>query len=307
MDCDLQSTLVRLCRAWVAVMLLLCSVTSHADDVFVEAVNPERSFGYTLGDVLERRVPLYTTQSSFTLTELPAPLRYGTWIELIQASVSSDNTWLVLQFQVINAPTSVIDTALPSQQFDTVQGTTLILPQWSFSVSPLIPQDTESGLTMQADKSPPAIDVSPLEDRLRWLVISLLLTLLVWLGWWLWQNSMDRKRLPFAHAYHRMKHGRLPCAQEDTPWLILHQAFDQTGGRVISVNTVNKLLETAPWLQPFSAPINTFYTASASRFFAQSTEAEDLSLIDFSKDLFLAEKRALSKTARPASADEPTA
>ena len=288
-------------------MLLLCSVTSHADDVFVEAVNPERSFGYTLGDVLERRVPLYTTQSSFTLTELPALLRYGTWIELIQASVSSDNTWLVLQFQVINAPTSVIDTALPSQRFDTVQGATLNLPQWSFSISPLIPLDTDSGVTLQADKSPPAIDVFPLEDRLRWLAICLLLTLIAWPGWWLWQNTMDRKRLPFAHAYHRLKQDRLHAAQEDTPWLILHQAFDQTGGRVISVNTVNKLLETAPWLQPFSAPINTFYTASASRFFAQSTGAEDLNLKDFSKDLFLAEKRALSKTAIPASADEPTA
>ncbi len=285
-------------RTGLVVSLLTLSVIATADSLN-SIKNPSRAFGYTLGDVLEQKIPLSIDGTVETLQLLPPEQREGRWVTRSAVSVSPDNQWLTLQYQIINAPTDVRVITLPSLTLATDNELSIDVPAWSFSVAPLLPMasDADEQLpVLQPDQLSQPPTSTSLWSRLTMLVAGLLCWLSVWLGWWLWRNWREAHALPFANAYRTVRTvGSTAGIENNAGWLAMHNAFNQSAGRSIINSTVSELSQNCTWLKPFESEISTFYTLSSTRFFAPDSQPESFNLTDFSKRLFEAEKRHTTK------------
>jgi mxaA protein len=100
------------------------------------------------------------------------------------------------------------------------------------------------------------------------------LTLLAWLGWWVWRNRSEAARLPFARAWRQMQ--RLVANHADdtaAAWRCLHRALNETAGQVVHAGALPVLFARAPYLRPLQARIEAFYRDSGVRFFAEQAPA----------------------------------
>ena len=263
--------------------------------------NPDRAFGYVIGDVLVQRIYLPADIGPVDLSDIEDAARVSTWLERQSAQQSaaqrtpqdSDSapTLLTLRYQIINSPDSVTHAALPELSLrpasDTAQATSPTAPAlsvaaWPFTLGPLtahklldvglsdaaLPSDAvapELTMLMQADARLPVLDV---ETPARWLLINLLLLLLSLSGgliWLLWRSRRDRVRLPFARAASALR--RHPERDGDAGWKLLHHAFNQSTGFAVTSDSVDVLLATNPWMQPLEERIRSFYELSAARYF----------------------------------------
>ena len=71
----------------------------------LSAENPERNFGYVIGDIIEQRVHLPAAYTSVDLSTLETTSRVSTWLQRRSASVESgrnEQSILTLRYQIIN-------------------------------------------------------------------------------------------------------------------------------------------------------------------------------------------------------------
>lgn len=281
--------------------ILLMQATQVAADNFAQSiVSPEKTVGYSLGDVIEQRVSLEQLDTATALEQLPLLQREGPWLERVSATVSKDTDWLIVRYQIVNAPTEVVVTTLPALNIANDQDTVLSVDDWYFSISPNLPPngaDTATLPVMQPDTQPNAVATAPLLHRLKLLSGILTMVLIGWLLWWQWQNWSDSRNLPFARAYKTIR--RFDSAtvnQQAEAWVTMHRAFNQTADRTISSGTLAQFLQAAPWLKSLENPVAEFFSASTQRFF-DTTDIDtknikdSFDLVAFSKKLHKAEKR----------------
>ena len=281
------------------------TVVSSSQDDSAIINNPERAFGYTIGDVLKQRIALHEDESDAaqTLQQLPVIQREGRWITRQQANVSDDGRWLNISYQIINSPTRVRIITLPALTFETEQGQQINVPPWSFSIAPLTPvepADETSLPLMQADWKPEAPTSLSLWQNIQLLLACLLLTLFLWGIWWFMRGITDARSLPFARAFRTIRQHKGGDASEATAnWLAMHRAFDQLSGKSIGRDSVETLIKNTHWLAPFKSDIQTFYKRSSMRFFANdpsvgtsgNSTQESFDLAEFSRQLYVAEKK----------------
>lgn len=286
------------CICFFLLILTAQSVVLHANEKSLFVQQPIRSFGYTVGDVLEQRIHLKPGYDMEQWQELLPLQRVDDWIERQSSTVVDNGHWLELRYQIINSPTSVVTSTLPALEFPLNNQDVLSIEAWSFSIAPLIPAVSEQSTDlplMQADTSPTAPASDSAERNLMRLAVALLAVVALWLLWWLWQNRRDATHLPFARAYLDLRKFDSHSLNENKEaWIIMHHAFNQTAGRTVSSNSVDELTKRMSWLQALSPRINDFFSASAQRFFAQSKQTESFDLLPLCKALYLAEKKYLS-------------
>ena len=265
--------------------------------------NPTRAFGYTVGDVLEQRIALQNNSVTYTIKELPVIQREGRWLARRHVDLDASGGWLTIGYQIINSPSHVRITALPALSLDTEKGQTIDVPAWSFSLAPLTPIEavTDDSLpVMQADWIPETPSTMTQWRNIRFLSISLLFTLLLWITWWLVRNTLDSRTLPFARAFRAIRrHKDSPASEATSNWLALHRAFDQMNGASIGRDSIDELIQTAAWLKPFESDIRSFFTMSSMRFFASNQAPVKFDIADFSKRLYLAEKQHAGNRRKP--------
>lgn len=234
-------------------------------------VRQPRSFGHVLGDVLAQRVLLPAPVRS----ALPAADRVGVFLERRTPRVEPDDqgrSWLVLEYQVVNAPRSLTAVTLPALSLNTASGVWRVAP-WPVSIGPITPPETFNQGELQAlrpDRPVTAVPLGPLERSLKAAVGMLAGVLAAWAAWWAWRNVQESHRLPFAKAWRRVR--RLDPGDPQA-WLALHQALNATAGRVVHGRTLGRLLAEAPHLQPLAAPLEAFFGHSEQRFFATAAAA----------------------------------
>ena len=281
------------------------TVVSSSQNDSAIIYNPERAFGYTIGDVLEQRIALHEDEgdAAQTLQQLPVIQREGRWITRQQANVSDDGQWLNVSYQIINSPTSVRIITLPALNFETEQGQQINVPPWSFSIAPLTPvepADEASLPLMQADWKPEAPTTLKLWHNIQLLLAGLLLTLFLWSIWWFMRGIADARSLPFARAFRTIRqHTGGDASKVTANWLAMHRAFDQLSGKSIGSDSVEALINNTHWLAPFKSDIKTFYKRSSMRFFANDSSLgtsgnptqESFDLAEFSRQLHVAEKK----------------
>ena len=313
-DCAVKTFLPLL-----AITLLLLPVVSSAQNNPAIVNNPERAFGYSIGDVLQQNIALHDGDAvhegdaAQTLQELPAIQREGRWLTRQQANVSDDGRWLNIRYQIINSPASVRIITLPALGLETEQGQEINVLPWSFSIAPLTPAEpaAEASLpVMQADWQPQAPTSLSLWHTIRLLLACLLLTLVLWFVWWFMRGFADARSLPFARAFRIIRQHRGGDASEATSnWLALHRAFDQLGGRNIGQDSIETLVKNTHWLTPFESDIQAFYKTSSMRFFANDPSVnlsddetdESFGLAELSRQLYVAEKKHTGNAISPSS------
>lgn len=229
-----------------------------------------RTFGYTLGDLIIQQVPLVREGKDFEPESLPPPGRVGRSFWRRDARVARDaegRRWLLVEYQVINAPPALEVWFLPPLQIKGVGAGLLDVEPWRFSIGPMTPPEAfeAPGLgVMRDDLLPAPMPLAPLLHRI-WLAAGALgVTLLLWWTALYLRRRSLRDRLPFASALRDL--ARMP---DDAPqaWRRLQHALNDAAGQVVRSGNVDRLLASAPYLAAERAAIEQFCRETSALFF----------------------------------------
>lgn len=248
-------------------------------------VEQPRPFGYVVGDLVTQRV-LLTAKPD----ELPAAQRVNIWFERRAPSIektADGRDWLVVTYQVINAPPALTTLLLPPWKLK-VANVQMEIPAAPISIAPLVSNTSNAAGELRPDREVSSIDTAGARAGALLWSIALAVTLAAWLGWWQWRNWWDGHEHPFARALHELRH------LDDTApeaWQAMHRAFDRTAGRVLQIETLSALFERAPQLLPRRADIERFFTQSNQRFFGAGSQGELLSVSALCQELRRIERR----------------
>ena len=282
--------------SWIAMLLVMAVATDEtfaAQQASLAIVEQPRPFGYVVGDLVTQRVLLTSPALDFEPATLPPAQRLNIWFERRAASVeraSDGKRWLIVDYQLINAPPALATINLPAWELESRAGDArLQIPAAPISVAPIISSSSSpTASDLRADREVSIVDTAPTRTRrLAWSV-ALGLTLIAWLAWWQWRNWRDSRDRPFARASHELRR-----IDEGAPeaWQTLHRAFDQTAGRVLQIETLPALFERAPHLQPRRAEIERFFADSNQRFFGSGLQSNSLSVRALCQELRRIERR----------------
>ena len=274
--------------ALLIVMIAATSATAAQQPTPAVVVQP-RPFGYVVGDLVTQRVLLTTPDLDFEPKTLPPLQRVSIWFErrAPRIEVASDGRrWLIVDYQLINAPPAVTTVILPAWKLDSKTGSQLAIPAAPISVAPLIANSSSSELRPDRQVSP--VDTASARSGLLGWSIALGVTLLAWLAWLRWRNWRDGLDRPFARALHEL---RRVDEQAPEAWQAMHRAFDRTAGRVLQIETLPTLFERAPQLQPRRPDIERFFAESNARFFGSGLHSASLSVRALCNDLRRIERR----------------
>jgi len=153
-------------------------------------VQQPRPFGYVLGDTLTQRILLRPAGSEFQPESLPPAERAGLWFARRSSKIEKaedDRRWLVIDYQLVNAPQTLITVNLPAVTLKSKAGTEWVVPPWPISVAPLTPRSAfaTGGLQeLRPDHPAPMLPTTMLRRQLEIWVIALAVTVVIWLGWW---------------------------------------------------------------------------------------------------------------------------
>jgi mxaA protein len=274
------------------------AASSDAATVVPAMVQQPRAFGYVIGDVLTQRVLLQAGGQDVGTVTPPSVGRTGMWLERRPASLETDadgRRWMVIGYQVVNAPQTLTQIALPALNLTSAAGTQLQVAEWPASVAPLTPPNaftTGDLQPLRPDRQAPLLDTAGLRRQIEWSLGLLIATLLAWAGWWWWRNQRESARLPFARAWRQMQRlqGVQAAASRDA-WFCLHQALNETAGQVLHSSSLSGLFTRAPYLQPLRAQLEHFYQVSSERFFKPAPAAAEFPLQALCRALYRAERR----------------
>jgi mxaA protein len=234
-------------------------------------IQQPRPFGYVLGDVLTQRVLLQAGGHYFDPIQLPPVERVGLWLSRRSSSITRDDSgrrWLVIDYQLINAPQQLTTVDLPTLTLGSKTGNeTLLVPAWPISVAPLTPRVAfaKGGLQdLRPDHPAPALPTTGLWRQFEIWLSAWGFVVVAWLLWWLVRYIRTAANQPFARALREIRN-----SVPDSPqtWLALHRAFDATADRSLQLNTLPALFKRAPYFEPQRAEIERFYVESTRRFF----------------------------------------
>ncbi|WP_233806619.1 calcium incorporation protein MxaA [Paraburkholderia sp. HP33-1] len=260
-------------RALIAAALCGAACATVSAAALTALVQEPRAFGYVLGDVLTQRVLLEANGRDIGAVTPPSVGRTGVWLERRPATLETDangRKWMVIAYQVVNAPQTLTQITLPALTLTSAAGTQLQVAEWPASIGPLTPQSAFAAGDLQPlrpDRQVPVSGTAGWRRQIAWALGLLLATLLAWTSWWWARNWRESARLPFARAWRQMQ--RLtPAASSSEAWVCLHRALNETAGQVVHATSLSALLARAPYLQPLRAQLERFYQVSSERFFA---------------------------------------
>lgn len=271
---------------FVACLALLPAVAVAIPPVVgpAELIEP-RAFGYSVGDVVQRKVRLQLPKGmSLDMSSLPQTRRPGQALELRQARWSAADGELLLEYQVFLAPREVRTLEMPPLALR-LQGqggssSSMRIDAWPVTVAPLVPLEVSprEGLgEMRPDAAPPPIDTSG--ERLRLALYAALLLpvalylLQVYFGlpWW------ARRQRPFAQAWRRLR--RLPEApstiERRAALRQIHAALNRSAAEVLFEPGLGRFVQLRPRFAPLQGDLSTFFRRSHDEFFADRAEPFD--------------------------------
>ena len=265
-------------RVWAAVALM--SGSTHAPPSAGAAttlvtsaaiVQQPRPFGYVLGDTLTQRILLQSGGHNFEPASLPPVERAGLWFARRSSRIElaeDGHRWLVIDYQLINAPQALMTVSLPPVTLKAKTGNdTLAVFEWPISIAPLTPRAAFAKGELQElrpDHPAPTLPTRALRRQLEVWSGAFALTVLIWLAWWSVRSLRATANQPFARALRAILHSG---DDNEAAWLALHRAFDTTAGRALQLSNLPVLFKQAPQFEPQRAAIEQFYAESGLRFF----------------------------------------
>jgi len=281
---------------WPFIMMAANGETALTDGrpaVVPAVVTQPRTVGYVVGDLLQQRVLLQADGHAVEPTSLPGAGRIGAWFERRRPRLEFDSglrRWLVVDYQIVNAPQGLQNVTLPAWRLTSAgrTGPVLAIPALTLTIGPLTAATPASAAVLRPDHRPPRIPREPLVTALQASLAAAGLTGLAWLAWWRWRAHRSAQTLPFARALREM---RGLASTEPRAWQSLHRAFDQTAGRVIQLATLPALFEAAPLFAVLREGIEAFFRQSSTLFFGAGPASHSISPHDLCVRLCRIERR----------------
>jgi mxaA protein len=263
--------------ARVLALIALAAPAGAAPALSVQTVEP-RPFGYTVGDVLVRRVLVASGDAAVDPASLPKPGRYGRWFALREATALSDGARLV--YQLVNSPPQPDQENLPSLTLRLIgpdgRAWEAQIGPFTVAMSPVAhfgPYDVIQADDLRADLEPRPIDTRSRRQRvfgygaglLALAGVGLVPALARRLGW--------RRAGPFVRAWRALR--RAPLRGDDAAarrgaLRRLHQALDEAAGRTLALDNVEGLLQAQPWLTPARQTVQALLAESRAAFFGEA-------------------------------------
>jgi mxaA protein len=247
-----------------------------------------RAFGYTVGDVVTRRIALQVP-AGLKLDEdsLPRAGTRGRALELqrvvLHTSLGGAPDELQLDYQVFLAPREVRVLEMPpiELRFDGVpRPQTLRIDAWPVTVAPLAPVEASprEGLgEMRPDREPPPLDTGATRARLALEAGAALLLLGYLAHVYLVLPWAAQRRRPFGRAWKLL--GALPvqpdATQRRAAFERVHAALNETAGEVLFEPGLERFVMLRPRFAPLRDDLVRFFTDSRSEFFAGGGDAFD--------------------------------
>ncbi|HEX4598933.1 MAG TPA: hypothetical protein VH278_14155 [Burkholderiaceae bacterium] len=241
----------------------------------LETVEP-RPFGYTIGDVLERRLLVDPVRDGrLDPASLPRPGRYGRWFQLRAVTPAPDGVRLA--YQIVNEPPQPDQENLPSlsvrvigadgRVHDAAIGpfTVAMAPVAHFGPNQIVQADN-----IRPDLNPKPIDTSRRRRRLVLYAAVLIALAAVQLAPALARRLGWRQAGPFTRARRALRRRRLrgdDVATRSAALRRLHQALDEAAGATVALDNVERLLLEHPWLAPVRADVQALLADSRAAFF----------------------------------------
>lgn len=264
-----------------ALLGLACAAGAAVDHVSVDVTEP-RAFGYSLGDVVSRRV-LLTLPPGLALdaASLPAAGQRGKALELRRADwqrvaqPGGQRYELTLDYQVFLSPREVRTLEMPPVKLRFEGGPRpeeVRIDAWPLTVAPLAPAEPSprTGLgELRPDWPAPLIDAQGPRQRLA-LAAALVALLLAYLGivylglpWW------SQRHRPFTQAWRALRplSARSPAQQRQAAYRALHQALNRTAGEVLFETGIERFVAAHPRFAPLRDEIAGFFARSRAEFF----------------------------------------
>ncbi|HSI60253.1 MAG TPA: hypothetical protein VLA16_22030 [Ideonella sp.] len=269
--------------AWLPALLLgaLLPAATPAQTARAEADEP-RAFGYTVGDLVQRRVRLELPAGQrLDPASLPAVGGRGKPLELRSVMLQGDE--LTLVYQVFLSPPEARTLEMPPVTLSITGGPRveeLRVDAWPVTVAPLMPPEVSPrrGLgELRPDAPAPLIDTSAARRRLAVYtgIAALLLLYLAHvylaLPWW------ARQRRPFGLAWRAL--GSLPAAptteQRREAWERVHGALNHTAGEVLFEPGLERFIAAHPRFERLRGELQQFFRRSRAEFFGGAAAADD--------------------------------
>ena len=291
-----------------ALVLVLATfgATLAAQQVSRAHASEPRAFGYTVGDMVSRRIAL-EVPAGLTLAEdsLPRVGGRGKALELrrveLHRSITGVPDELRLDYQVFLAPREVRVLEMPPIELrfeGTPRTQTLRVDAWPVTVAPLAPVDASprEGLgELRPDREPPLVDTSAARTRLAVEAV-LALLLLGYLAWvYVGVPWQAQRRRPFGVAWKALR--SLPAAParraRRAAFERLHAALNQTAGEVVFEPGLDRFVSEQPRFAHLRVQLASFFAHSREEFFATRSESVDASwLVEFARQCRDAERGA---------------
>jgi mxaA protein len=277
-------------------MLLVATRFAHAEGeellptvkdgvVDISIIEPERSVGYTVGDIVARTVTL-TIKKPYKLLETSLPIvgyerRYKNQlvgidlysISKVKKEDSDTTTYVInLAYQIFTNNVVAKHGALPQEYLKISDGGKNLykfrIPSFDIAISPIaIFGAVKIENDMSPLRGPLLLDPTPEKQRLKVLVTILalsLLGLLYILGRRAWLPMMGG---PFARAYRVLN--KLPKSEDGLQKGVstIHAALNATAGNSIFRDNTQLLLDKKQRFAPMQADLEKFFDLSRHVFF----------------------------------------
>ncbi|NJD06793.1 MAG: nonribosomal peptide synthetase MxaA [Methylococcaceae bacterium] len=271
------------------IALLGWPLSAVAEPAEVVPVDPPRSYGYVIGDVIELQWRLTPPPGLTLKTEaLPKPGSINRWLVLKELRAteqgSADRRSYRLQavYQTFRAPLAVVNLTIPGLPL-TLEGPAgsqvAATPDWTFKMAPLRELsvfDSGGADPIRPDALPPKPD----RRSARWRVALSLLAAAAgaaWLGYrevWLPYRGRGRH---FRQAEVELR--RLPAQGSDDlrpAYASLHRAFNRTLGEPLFADGLGSFLAGRPEYEPLRGELEAFFAVSYDSFFGSRASAFSL-------------------------------
>ncbi len=266
---------------FVAASLLLVAIAAFAaDPVVIETTEP-RSFGYVIGDVLERRIAVEVTHPwRLVADSAPKPGRLNRWFDIAATRLTETSKPgarrydIVVTYQLMNAPEVTDILVLPpvALKFDgDTEPLRITTSTATVFASPLLPPEALGSTLDQPreDDAPTLIDTSAMGARVR--IYALLAAVAAAMWAWLRFGAFWRHRGPFARASRKLRRlndrGNRHDARAESV-RIVHRAFDETAGRALLRSDLDRFFAERPNDADLRERTEEFFRLSQRQFFA---------------------------------------
>jgi len=255
----------------------LLPLAGAACAISLQTVEP-RAFGYTVGDLLQRRVMLDPGRDgTLDPASLPHPGRSGRWFQLREVAAGPDQVTLV--YQIVNMPEQPDRENLPAFSLRLVSRDGRMqeagIGPFTVAMTPVShfgPYEKIQSTDLRPDIAPSPTDTSVRRGRVVAYAAALLVLLAVQALPRMARRMAWRRAAAFARAARALR--KLSAQGDDVQTRCralqcLHRALDQAAGATLALDNLDTLFQRRPALEAARAPIRALLAASRAAFFGQ--------------------------------------